>query len=26
MNPVRAGLAKTPEAWPHKWIASDALG
>ena len=23
MNPVRAGLAKTPEDWPYRWTAKD---
>ena len=26
MNPVRAGLAASPEMWPHVFIARDALG
>ena len=26
MNPVRAGLAASPEKWPHVFIARDALG
>jgi len=26
MNPVRAGLVQTPEAWPHRWVASEGWG
>lgn len=26
MNPVRAGLVRTPEDWPHRWVASEGWG